>query len=343
MSIGISVKGVKPFDGTNFQGWKAQVNALFVMNDVLDIMDGTREEPPAGKGHAAALKKNVKDDATVKFIILSNHDEAQQVCVLSCISAREMWSKLCLIHEQKTASNKLGLLQRFYACRMSEADTTVKHVAEVMNMASQLKDVGENVSDATVMAKILASLTTRFSTLQVAWDSVDLARQTLDKNLQERLIREDARLNSDEDASEALAATAKNRRLRGARNTEKNKSTNKKETKELQCYKCQEIGHIASRCRNKRKLREDGEKSRDCAFVVETDKSSVASGLKSAENSRVLWTQSHVMAAIQGEVWLIDSGVSRHLTFRRDWLTDYKTDNAGATISLGNNQGNSSV
>jgi len=98
MSVGISVKGVKPFDGTNFQGWKAQVSALFVMNDVLDIVDGTREEPSAGAGHAAALKKNVKD-ATARFIILSNLDEAQQVCVLSCISAKEMWDKLCLIHE----------------------------------------------------------------------------------------------------------------------------------------------------------------------------------------------------------------------------------------------------
>ena len=337
MSVGISVKGVKPFDGTNFQGWKAQVNALFVMNDVLDIVDGKREEPAAG--NAAELKKNVKDDATAKFIILSNLDEAQQVCVLSCISAKEMWNKLCLIHEQKTVTNKLGLLQRFHAYRMSEADTAVQHVAKIMNMASQLKDVGEDVSDATVMAKILASLTTKFSTLQVAWDSVEPARQTLD-NLQERLIREDARLISDEETSEALAATAKNRRPQGAKNTQ-NKNKNKKE---LQCYKCQKMGHFARQCRNKRKPRDDSEKSqdceksRDCAFVVETDKRSVERGSKSAENTHVLWTQSHVMTADQSEVWLIDSGASRHLTYRRDWLTDYKTDNTGATISLGDNQ-----
>lgn len=337
MSVGISVKGVKPFDGTNFQGWKAQVNALFVMNDVLDIVDGTREEPVAGAGYAVALKKNVKDDATAKFIILSNLDEAQQVCVLSCSSAKEMWNKLCPIHEQKTATNKLGLLQRFHAYRMSEADTAVQHVARVSNMASQLKDVGENISDATIMAKILASLTTRFSTLQVAWDSVDAARQTLD-NLQERLIREDARLNSDEDASEALAATAKNQRLKGAKNTENKKPKKKKESKELQCYKCQEMGHIARQCRNKRKPHDDGGKSRDCAFVVETSKSSVMSNSKSAENARVLWTQNCIMVADQSEVWLIDSGASRHLTYRRDWLTDYKMDNTGATISLGDNQ-----
>lgn len=68
----------------------AQVNASFVMNNVLDIVDGTREEPAAGARQAAALKKNVKDDATAKFIILSKLVEVQQVCVLSCISAKEM-------------------------------------------------------------------------------------------------------------------------------------------------------------------------------------------------------------------------------------------------------------
>ena len=126
MSVGISVKGVKPFDGTNFQGWKAQVNALFVMNDVLDVVEGTREAPAAGAGQAATLKKKVKDDATAKFIILSNLDEAQQVCVLSCISAKEMWEKLCFIHEHQTVKNKLGLLHRYHAYRMSEADTAVQ-------------------------------------------------------------------------------------------------------------------------------------------------------------------------------------------------------------------------
>lgn len=315
MSVGISVKGVKPFDGSNFQGWKAQVNALFVMNDVLDVVDGTRAEPAAGPGHAAAVKKNVKDDATAKFIILSNFDEAQQVCVLSCCSAKEMWDKLALIHEQKTATNKLGLLQKFHAYRMNEMDTAVQHVARVTNMARQLKDVGENVSDDTVMAKILASLTTRFSTLQVASDSVDPARQTLD-NLQERLIREDARLNSDEDASEALAVMTKNRRKRGAKNTEHKKAENKKD-KKIQCFKCQGIGYIAKQCKNKRKPREDGEKkTQDCAFVVQTGESSSASGPKSAVNARVLWTQSHVMAADQSEVWLIDSVKASNLSTR---------------------------
>lgn len=38
---------------------------------------------------------------------------------------------------------------------MSATDTAVQHVARVTNMASQLTDVDKNISNATVMAKIL--------------------------------------------------------------------------------------------------------------------------------------------------------------------------------------------
>lgn len=99
-----------------------------------------------------------------------------------------MWDKLSRIHEQKTATNKLLLTQRFHEYRISSTDSAVQHIAKIQNMAGQLKDLGEDVSDLTIMAEILASLTSNFcSTLQTAWDNVDPSMQTVE-NLQERLI-----------------------------------------------------------------------------------------------------------------------------------------------------------
>jgi len=46
-------------------------------------------------------------------------------------------------------------------------------------MARQLEDVGEKVSDVAVMAKILASLPSKYNSLITAWDSVDVENQTL--------------------------------------------------------------------------------------------------------------------------------------------------------------------
>lgn len=42
MSDLISTKNVTTFDGTNFQLWKFQMNAIFVASGIDDIVDGTR-------------------------------------------------------------------------------------------------------------------------------------------------------------------------------------------------------------------------------------------------------------------------------------------------------------
>jgi len=72
-------------------------------------------------------------------------------------------------------------------------------------LAIQLRDLGEKVSDLTIMAKILSSLTSKFSVLQTAWDSVDPDRQTVEY-LQERLITEESRLVAEKEESTAFSA-----------------------------------------------------------------------------------------------------------------------------------------
>ncbi|KMQ85204.1 retrovirus-related pol polyprotein from transposon tnt [Lasius niger] len=53
----------------------------------------------------------------------------------------------------------------------------------------------------------------------------------------------------------------------------------------------------------------------DCAFMAETSGNTVRGNKCSAA------VVSQMMAAGMDEVWLTNSGASRHITFRRDWLT----------------------
>ena len=47
-------------------------------------------------------------------------------------------------------------------------DSITQHFAKVQNMAAQLTDISENVSDVTVMAKILAGLSYKYGSFQTA-------------------------------------------------------------------------------------------------------------------------------------------------------------------------------
>jgi len=124
-------------------------------------------------------------------------------------------------------------MTRFHDYKMALNDSITQPVAKIENMARQLKDVGEKVSDITIMAKILGILPAKFSAFVIAWDSVDANNQTLD-NLTQRFIKEEGRMNALDEASGVLAA------MTVKPNQEKHKTLEKKmqhSKKEVYYYK----------------------------------------------------------------------------------------------------------
>lgn len=63
------------------------------------------------------------------------------------------------------------------------------------NVARQLKDPGEKISDIVIMAKIIGSVPTKFYHFVSTWDSVAPENQTL-ANLTQRLLMEENRSTS---------------------------------------------------------------------------------------------------------------------------------------------------
>lgn len=198
-----------------------------------------------------------------------------------------------------------------------------QHIAKVQNVAANLIDLGEVLSDAAISAKLLSSVTSKYSTLQTAWESVDPTRQTLE-NLQARLIREEARLKSDGD--EGASALAASRQVR-------DKKKKKRSKKKVECYKCHELGHFARECKKDKNHKSDsnGKDECDCAFIG-IKPSAMASPAASCESVTKL------KQAKQKEIWLTDSGASAHMTFRREWFAEYQPSSQGGTVVLGDNE-----
>lgn len=327
MAEAIPASSIKRFDGSNYESWKFNMVSLFQAHELVNMIDGSTPRPVATATNEAEVKRWIRLNGKAKVMISSSLEDKQTEPVLTCVTAKEMWDKLSLIHEQKSESNKLGLLQKFYAHQMSTSDTALQHVTNIQNLAAQLNDVGQEMSETVVMAKVLSSLTSKFSNLQTAWDSVDPARQTMD-NLQERLIREDLRLAGDDDSASALAAT-KNKRQSKKRSTKKDK-------KDVECYKCHEKGHYARACKKGRgKKKGDEDDSSDCAFVANSEVKKKDKRVSNERAETMSKQQRELMAVSQSDAWLTDSGASRHLTYRREWFTDYRANGNGDTIALG--------
>ena len=245
----LSVRQVSKFDGQNFSAWKFQLNAVLIAHDLLEIVNDTRIKP--ADVTSAPGKAWIKDNAKVMFLISSVMEPTQLNCLLSCVSAKEMWDKLSTIHEQKTATHKLMLMQRFHEYKMDTSDSVAQHVAKIQNLA----DLGENFPAIVVISKILTSLPAKYRHLRTAWSSVAVDRQTVD-HLLERLIEEESLLRNDEEESVALAAVTRHK-SQGVSNAKDDKSqSNNHDKKNFKCFECHKKGHYARNCPDKKNNRE---------------------------------------------------------------------------------------
>lgn len=272
-----------------------------------------------------------KHDAKAMYILLSSMDAGQLEYLLMCETSTEMWKKLSSFHEQRSESNKLLLMTKFHDYKMSLSDSVAQHIAKIENMARQLSDLDENLSKIIVMAKILGSLPSKFSAFVTAWDSVDPERQTLE-TLTTRLIKEDTRLTTVDDTTNALAVVNLNKSRKTyekkgfLRRSDSEKKT-EDERKNVECFYCHEKDHVIKYCPKKKRKptykqghgKPDSQNNKD-----ESSAFSVVADLKTEMSKLDL-----------EDVWLTDSGASKHITYQQKWFHDCE-EIKDETVTIGN-------
>ncbi|CAH2100811.1 unnamed protein product [Euphydryas editha] len=141
----------------------------------------------------ANTNKWLKYDGMAMYIITSSMDLNQITLFENCETALEIISKLESIYEQKSELNKMLIHERFYQYKMSTCDSVAQHIAKVENLAQQLKESGESISDTAIIMKILGTLPHKYRSLRQAWMSLDPKTQNLN-NLTARLLDEEANI-----------------------------------------------------------------------------------------------------------------------------------------------------
>ena len=121
---------------------------------------------------------------------------------------------------------------------MEPTDNVASHISKVRIMAQQLLDLGENIPDIIVKAKILVSQPLKYTNFRCVWSSVDTTRQTYEY-LRARLLEEEAYMEGDSEDTNALAAFSKGgskshseaSRTKGSKEPQRSK-------KDIECFCC---------------------------------------------------------------------------------------------------------
>lgn len=332
MADKVDVAVICKFNGQNYPQWKFHMKCALKAKGLYGIVDGSVLQPTSDRPEE--LSQWIKRDAQAMFTLTSGMDLSQITLVESCESSKEMLDKLDSIFVQKSETNKMLVHERFHQYKMISNDSIAQHIAKVENLAKMVRESGETISDAAIMTKILSTLPIKYRNVRQAWLSMDETKQTI-PNLTARLLDEESSLTSFEGSDLAMSTvTQKFNKMKFNSNKRGSNTKTAYPTSNLgpMCYNCRKRGHIARNCRFKS---QDHGKSDSNEKNGRRSDNSAAS--KRNENlltfSESAFTTGFPSSISDEDVWIMDSGASAHMTYRRDILVNFEVTDSSVVLS----------
>jgi len=320
------ISHIQKYNGENFQIWKFQMQIIFEAKEMFDIVRGTERCPAADNPN---FKEWTKKNNIAKMIITMALETKYIQQIINCRTAADIWSKLICIHEVKSEANVHILQQKFYECKMSKTDDVATYLSKIEMQAQQLRDLGEQISENTIITKILYGLPEEHKNFITAWDSVARNERTIE-NLTLRLLKEESILNHWEENNNksenhgALFSKSKNLDCKTKSDFQKyaNKPSIMDKKKITNCGYCGKKGHWWKECH--KRLNEKKNKS--------------YGNFANSEESYAFVIGPERDIKLE-DTWYADSGATEHMTYKKEWFKELKEIPYGKhPVSLGNNQ-----
>ena len=130
--------------------------------------------------NAVAINDWELTDCYAMFLIYNTCDVTTQQLLLTCRTSFEMWTRLETQFLQRAADNMHLIHLEFMNKRPQDGPDIMVHVTALETLAAQLNDLGEPISDNTLMTTILCKLPPRFKWLTHAWQNLRDNERTLE-------------------------------------------------------------------------------------------------------------------------------------------------------------------
>ena len=242
--------------------------------------------------------------------------------IQNCETAQAMWNKLNSYFEQQTETNVHLLQEKFFKMNLAENEDIITFIGKVEDIGKRLGRLGVEVPDSMLITKILMNLPNKYKHFISAWESTPAEQKTL-VNLGNRLATEEVR-NKSEESEVALIS-------KGASSHDKDKP--KYEQSQRVCYWCKKSGHIKPNCRfynrflaNNKNNKNGASMGKNCANPSKNNSSTNNKGSALVLNTDMIK---------DNDGWFLDSGASNHMTFRREWFSEFEELSKTVPVRLG--------
>ena len=111
------------FTGKDWSFWKEQMKSVFMLEGLLEIVDGTLPEPANDEGNEVERAQWARKDSRALAMLKLLLDNSQLIIVLRCNTVKDAWQALVDRYEQPTMPN-IVLHERKYRSYCKEAGKT---------------------------------------------------------------------------------------------------------------------------------------------------------------------------------------------------------------------------
>lgn len=161
--------------------WEFQVSILLKSHNAFQIAKDEEKPPAEGANkHAEELATHEKLDVKAQKVISSTIGKEALMYIVSCKNAAEIWTMLKSIYEKKSESSIHFLLQDITLPKIRRMKNIAKFTTRLQELAQQLNELGEYISDKNVMTIVLLALPPKLEHLVSAWESTPDVRSALD-------------------------------------------------------------------------------------------------------------------------------------------------------------------
>lgn len=306
-------------DGSNYRTWKFQINAILRSQDLLGVVDGSSAKP-AETAAAKDQKEWQQKDGKAMAILFASVNGEQASHLLDCKSAKGIMDLLESIHQKKSDVRVMTLYEEYFSLKMSDDDTVAAYFSKVRTIASELEDQGEKLSDNLKMCRIVSSLTPKFQHFRTVWYNVKENR-TMDTLMAQLQLEEDQIRKTERDTqqNESKQTDAAFSAKHFDTQKKKKKPTLSERQAKSKCHLCGQVGHW----------------KRDC---VENKSDGGGKNNNNNKNGKAVSYAAidETLAADYDDVWISDSGASRHSTYRREWFKCFSSNCVQNGIKIAN-------
>lgn len=206
--------------------------------------------------NSTLIKEWKKCDTTARVILMATITPKEQQAFVNCKSAFAIWEKLTAQYLQNASASTHVLQASFFNYQYVSEHNMMTHITAIENLAQQLEDLGQPMSESQIMTKIVSTLPYKFRGFMTVWDNLSAKEKTMPQ-LITKLMNEQHRNTCSSPLLEKSSMKAPNAEAFTAtksynfRNNQHQDTTRNYKKQKVLCEYCGKAGHTEAECRRR--------------------------------------------------------------------------------------------